>query len=266
MLPIDRKEYISYLAELDEYKIEIAELIEAKDYQRYFEATELEVDYLNKVGRLENDIFRLEYKVRRLKRKIEIVGMYDLKSGPVNFYAVESLLDHEFEEVEIELESRDRKERKLFFMQDEPQMNDEEMDDFTDVYRSLIKKMHPALNPNGGKENAFLWQEAKVAYMDRNIDRLLELDEMEDRMFEIVPDIEEEIEIIEQIEDYREIAYQLRESIVSRSKTFPFKYRERLLDANWVNLKNDINASVLEQLRKIYEEQSKTFDALMQQP
>ena len=266
MLPIDRKEYISYLAELDEYKIEIAELIEAKDYQRYFEATELEVDYLNKVGRLENDIFRLEYEVRRLKRKIEIAAMYDFDAGPVDFYAIESLLDHEFEEVKIELESRDRKERKLFFAQDGPQMSDEEMDDLADVYRALIKKLHPAINPNAGKENAFLWQEVKVAYIDGDFDRLIELDEMEDRMFEIVPDIEEEIEIIEQIEDCREIAFQLRESIVNRSKTFPFKYRERLLDANWVNLKNDINASVFEQLKKIYSEQSQSFDALMQQP
>lgn len=152
------------LEEYNKLKDEIAKLIEEKEHIVTTVIPNLEAEYKVKIGYLEYKCFVFEIEIRRLNREIQIRQAAANRGQNIDEAQIKKQLEKEFEAWKIQIEDMkneiDKADRYLKI----PTMTKEESAEFKKLYRNIVKKLHPDINPNVTENEKLLWLRVNEFY------------------------------------------------------------------------------------------------------
>ena len=122
------------------------------------------------------------------------------------------------------------------------------------LYRQIVKKLHPDINPNATEEEKRLLDEAIKAYADGDLERIREISEMLDEggYGERFEDTEEGIAGLKRLlERLREQKEKLEAGIRDIMNSFPYNVRDFLEDEDAVRAKQDELKKKIESCKRI---------------
>lgn len=150
---------------------ELAELFEEYEYLNRTLIPNLEAIYLTRIGGLRYELLQTQIRVRRLRRKCELIQAALNRGEPVDIAAIENKLDLELQEWMLRLQS-DYADLKYAELRLSQLMTEEESEEFRALFRRLVKKLHPDVNPDQSEAARNLWLQVQAAYEDGDLERL----------------------------------------------------------------------------------------------
>jgi DNA-binding transcriptional MerR regulator len=138
-------------------------------------------------------------------------------------------------------------------------MSDEDNAEFKKLYRQLVFKLHPDLNPKQSKDEINLWHRIQLAYQGGDLEEIRSLIivlESQDKAVEL-PSSKETLE-----KRKKTITGQIQKIIAKLSdmeKEFPFNIAKNLTDKDWVSTKlQEIGESI-----RYFEDKCKEYNELL---
>ena len=218
----------------------------------------LEAEYQKTIGYKELECLENEIASRRLKRQIELLQAAINRQEEIDPEKVEQQLDDEFQEWYDKVEKQYNKVKEA---QDriEGLMSDEDNAEFKKLYRQMVFKLHPDLNPNQTKDEINLWHRVQLAYQGGDLEEIRSLIiilESQDKTVEL-PSSKDILEkrkkgLTEQIQ-------KIIGSISDMEKEFPFTIAKNLSDKEWVSSKLE---EIGERIRH-FEDKCKEYNELL---
>ena len=196
----------------------------------------LEAEYQKTIGYKELECLENEIASRRLKRQIELLQAAINRQEEIDPEKVEQQLDDEFQEWYEKVETHYNK-LKEAQSRIEGLMSDEENEEFKKLYRQLVFKLHPDLNPSQSKDEKNLWNRVQLAYQSGDLEEMRSLKiilEAQDGTVEL-PSSKDILE-----KRKTKLTEQIRKIINKLSgmeNEFPFNMADKLADKDWVSAK-----------------------------
>lgn len=218
-------------------RAELADLYEKREYMVSHERDQLTALYTSLIGQLQYEEYALKVAVSKLKRTSELIQAKRNRGEHVDMYSIEQQVETEFREHQRRIEQQLEDIKAANELLNAPILTDEAAAELKNIYRVLVKRLHPDWNDNLTEQESELFVRAQSAYKMcdlpelRNI--LLVLDKeksMEDLKVDTIDDE------IAKLENSR---IDLQTKIDKLNETFPFTFRERLTDFAWVNCEQD---------------------------
>lgn len=162
--PILSPEFAALKAEVQKLRVELSMRLVERDDLLYRECRTLENLYRYHFGALEIRIFELDWEIRRLRRKVDLIRFYLNHEAPINWGEIEATLGTEFSAFRRELKKRIGELEKTISYLNAERMTDAEYEEMKRQYRAIMKRLHPDLNPNLPSERAKLFYLAVEAF------------------------------------------------------------------------------------------------------
>ncbi|MDD3521161.1 MAG: hypothetical protein PHU65_08025 [Actinomycetota bacterium] len=231
-------------------KSELAKLICDRDIAENTVKKNLEALYVTKVGKNEYELFALECQAARLRRKIQLMQKSINHGRQINAALIEKQLDIEYEEWEAKITKMltaiaAGKARLKALM---PQKESRQLQN---LYRELVKKLHPDVNETQTEKQKLLWNQTQQAYQNGDIEELKtikllledtdkdsrgkeEYDGSSDKASKesALKNIEKTISLL------KEKVFKIMEYIKELKSEFPFTIEYNIKDDEWVSRKN----------------------------
>lgn len=211
-------------AQLRQVRKELAEMLFEQQQMLLVVGPNLEARYQTLVGRYETELQEVRLGTRRLKRMLELQRSAHQRGESQSPQQLAEQLDRELWEWRRRLtEQRDRQEaaeqrlRRLRSADSSAVLRS--------LYRQLVKRLHPDLNPDQSENEKQMWFETQQAYQWGDWARLETLLAVCDEEF---PETEEELERL------RARRHELSEALLELRERFPHSIATRLDDPEWV--------------------------------
>lgn len=246
------KDEISYLIEI------LASKLFEEDHLINFTCKQIETDYALKFGVYKYKINEYKLKIKKTKRTIQLIkkmiekqseGQFKdkdmeenqkkvnatkINKPKINMSEIESHIDNEFKEEELELKTETAKVNILI---EEHKNNLNKKQDFKElntIYKDCIRRIHPdlLLEPTIYEENLFY--SSKEAYEDRDLDELKSAQNLIN--LHKINKIPQTVEEFEKLRDKLEINIELEDNEISQIiNSKPYTQQKFLLDTKKVN-------------------------------
>ena len=205
--------------EVEKLKDRLSQLIFDYDYLINQICPKIERQYVLEFGLFEYDLYKLELKIDKLKRKIQLIQIEINHENEIDINKIDEMLAREFEEYEKQLQAQIDEIKSLEDVKTK-KLSDEEFKKLKKLYKFLIKKLHPDLNPNQTffEYNLFL---TTVKHFENGDLKGLE------SILAILP--EEETEEISEIDDLKNLVEEYEKRICDVKKDYPYN-KKGLLD------------------------------------
>ena len=189
-------------------KLSLAKVIEEREYIIWTIKPAIEADFQIKIGVFQLELLQLEVESRRLKSMIHRIQADINRNKKPNIEFIEKELQKEFQKwyKQIEVEAEKIKYAKERF---NSQMTQAESSEFKKLFRELVKKLHPDINPNLGEKEKDLWLQVIQTYNRGDLDEM--------RALSVILEDTHQVEI----SNINELKKQL-ESFTSRESGFLF--------------------------------------------
>lgn len=158
--------------EVEKLRVELSMIVLERDTLVFVECKNIEMIYMLNLGHLEVKAYELECKCLRLRKKIELIQAKLNRQEKINLKEIEDNLEKEFIEYEQKLNEHVKKLSEAIDWKNLDVLSMESIKEIKKLYRSIIKKLHPDLNPNITKENLGLFDKAVKAYENSDLDTL----------------------------------------------------------------------------------------------
>ena len=138
-------------------------------------------------------------------------------------------------------------------------MSDEENAEFTKLYRQLVFKLHPDLNPNQTKDEENLWHKVQMAYKGGDLEEMRSLAIILDAQHETI-ELPSSKDVLQKRK--QKLTEQIQKAINTMSELeqkFPFNIIGKLADNDWVNTKVE---EIQEQVNQ-WQEKCKHYEDLI---
>jgi len=130
----------------------------------------LQTLYTEKLGPLELELFTLQCRNSRKKRRIELLQDSLEQNLHPDIQLLETALDREFSQWE---EQRAQQEKALKTLKEKPLMlNSREAGEFRKLFRILLRRLHPDINPVQSEEERKLWFSLQGSYEKSDMEML----------------------------------------------------------------------------------------------
>lgn len=257
---IQHPDYLALKEYCDLLRANLLELILEKDELVTTIIPNIEAEYQLRIGSLAFERFCLQTEINKAKRIIEIIQTAINHNDKISALDIEKRLKLEFNEWENRLKeylqmiknARKREKSKL---------SEEESRLICEIYRNLVKILHPDINPELYSRNLGLWSQIQEAYKNGDVGSL-------EALWLIVQDMgepPEEVPVMEQLmakeSSLKGSIQEVREIIAEITSGHPYILKENLMDASWVEeqrqkLKEEISALAVQNSKfKILAEQ-----------
>lgn len=143
---------------------ELVRLVEERDNLIYTTCPNIKMRYMLEAGYLEYKLYELSLNYQRLKRKKELIQAKVYKEEKVSVIEIDEILDKEFEKYKEDLEEKLNDVNESIKRSEGEFLSDVEIEDLKDMYRKVVKKLHPDLNPEVTEAEKELFVRAVEAY------------------------------------------------------------------------------------------------------
>lgn len=213
-------------------------------YMRDEEEAELNALYETTIGRYEYEKFNAEVVNWRLNEEIKLVQIFINRHEPIEQQTIDEEINVALQRYQKQLEEREAKIAAAKKFMEAPRMTVAQTQEFRTLFRIATKALHPDLNATVNPYMQELFVAAVSAYREGDIDTLRHIVRM------ISEGKEEQLsrkDILHLMEEARASIAIFQEKIDKMNTRFPFTFRERLKDRDWVvekqeSLKEEIAA------------------------
>jgi hypothetical protein len=208
--------------------------------------------YLEKLGKLQLELFEKQTEVARLKLKMNLLQAAINRNEHPDLVAVEQEIDARFKDYYAQIRAQaaalDEANRVLSNL-----LPEEEAQKLKETFRVLCKRLHPDLNPSQTEEEKDLFIRVKAAYDLQQIDVLQNIllylsDSTKEKLVLISTD--EKLERIKHLENQIMV---LKGKIAQLKQNFPFSMQNLIFDKRYI-------AEKQEELRKQIKETETEID------
>jgi len=238
---LSREEYLAKL------KNELAELFEKREHMLTFEKATLLAAYTKWIGTYKFEEFSLQVTIKRQQRKAQIIQAHINRNEPVVIEAIEQQLNEEFEKYERLLQEQLEQIKATTEYLEAPVLSEEEVKELKQIYRILVKRLHPDWNPNLTHEECDLFVRVQAAYKTANLQELRNILLMIDAQ---EPTVRKDEELEQEIAQYEKSIADMKERITKLEQTFPFTMREMLADEEQLKKQQEEIQANISKLRK----------------
>jgi len=236
-------------------KKEFPELFALKNDMLSQEEQVLTALYLTAVGQKQHQKYCLTVEIKMIIHRISLYQAYFNRNEMPNVDIIEQKMEKQFAEYQqkIAAEAKRISNAKAFLK--EGFMSEGDVKKLKEVYRLIVKKLHPDINPQVTEHEKDLFVKAQAAY------DLCDLAALEAILLSLkiskCPESVEPIDLKAQVAILEDHVSKLKDMIAKLEKQFPFTYREKLADEEWIEaekqqLDTEIEALTLE--KKKYSE------------
>lgn len=246
-------EYLKLIEEVKQLKEDIASLYEEKDELLYHTCKIIETEYMSKIGILEYKLYEFQCKILRLKRKIELYQININRQEVPNEKEIEEKLDTEYKEYEKKLNKMSNDIQEALDRKNCSILSEEDGKKLKNIYRKLIKKLHPDLNKESSEKNKNIFLQVTHAYENGDLETLKNLELLTE---EIVEKENIEIDEFEELKKskvkYNKIVKELLETIKKIKESYPYNKKEFLKSEILVQKKKEELSQQMEMYKEVY--------------
>ena len=158
-------------------RTELSMLLLERDELQFVICKNIEAAYYLKLGALEHKAYEAQCAALRLKRKIELVQARINRQEKVIISQIESILDNEFEEYQAKLNEQIDKMNEALKRSTAERLTEQENAELKKLYRNVVKKLHPDVNPTVSDAEIRLLDNAVNAYKNGDLAALRIIEE-----------------------------------------------------------------------------------------
>lgn len=240
--------------ELEELKALLIQLVAERDELIGVICPELEQKFLRLFGELEIRVFEAQCECKRLRRQIELMRANLNRQEPINFVEIILKLTIEFEEFQKTID--EEKEKYEEASKKEPvKLDEKDEKKLKKLYRELVKKLHPDINPDQTPEMKELFNQVVEAYQNNDIEKMEILDEIASGKEEAAVLVNDIVQLQQEIAKFHSMIKRIQEEITQIKQQYPYNKKE-LLDDEEAIAKEKQN---LEEMLVQYNERIKVY-------
>lgn len=240
--------------EYERLQLEYSALVTKREDMNSFEGPRLEALYMDTIGMLQYDVLKLQYDIAVLKTERDMLQSYENRGEEPDTITIKlkvQLVMDSFDE-QLKREEEKIKEAKEFIkqhMEEEDKQKEADKIEIKQLFKRLVHRLHPDLHPEQTEWERELFLRVQKAYGDEDLETLRKLEsELDAGMpFTAVENgtVEQWQERVQKLKD--QIA-DIRTEIEDMQRKFPFNYRDKLYDQEWVAGRKEELSVMKEQL------------------
>lgn len=251
---VPHPEYVKLTLEIEELRGQLTGLLSLHDELLFHSCKNIEAEYMIKVGSLEYKIFEQECQILRLKRKMELIQMAINRGETYDINFIERLLDKEYAEYQQRLNEQATQLKAALDRIEARVLSTEENAELKTLYRGLVKKLHPDLNPGQSDKERTLFLKVIHAYENGDLDMLRTLDTLSGDIETILPDTG--ASGLEMLTKHRIVLEDKMQEVSKRIElirsSFPYNQKEFLADEEQIKQRQTMLRQRLKDLKIIF--------------
>ena len=204
--------------EVTKLKEKLTQLIFEYDNLMDHICPEIERRYVLEFGTYEYSLYKVELEIDKLKRKLKLIQIEINHENEIDMDKIEERVSKEFEEYEKQLQDQIDEIRLLEETKVE-KLSESDSKKLKQIYRMLVKRLHPDLNPNPSFLEISLFIRATNAFKKGNLEEL-------ESIVAILPD--ESTDENPDIDNLRNLVKSYEDKIVKLKNDYPYNKKELL--------------------------------------
>jgi hypothetical protein len=246
-------------------------LITKRDDLVLHEIPRLEALYMEAIGQLQYEELCLQYDIALLKFERDLLQAYINRGEEPDIKVVAQKVDETAETFNQNIHQEEEKIKKAkAYIEEHKEENSKQRDaeklELKQIYKRLVHRLHPDLHPEQTEWERELFLKVQEAYRNEDLERLRQL---EAELNAGMPFTSVESDTIE---DWEERVKKLKEQITAVEEEidrieheFPFTYRDKLNDQEWIAAQKEEIRVRIERLQEEKERLEKIVEVLRQQ-
>ena len=235
------------------------------------EIPRLEALYMEAIGQLQYEELCLQYDIALLKFERDLLQAYINRGEEPDIKVVAQKVDETAEAFNQNIHQEEEKIKKAkAYIEEHKEENSKQRDaeklELKQIYKRLVHRLHPDLHPEQTEWERELFLKVQEAYRNEDLERLRQL---EAELNAGMPFTSVESDTIE---DWEERVKKLKERITAIEEEidrieheFPFTYRDKLNDQEWIAVQKEEIRVRIERLQEEKERLEKIVEVLRQQ-
>ena len=242
--------------EYERLQQEYAALVAERDELENSEGPRLTALYMEAVGQLQYEVLVLQYEIALLKHKRDLLQAYKNRGEKADLNYVDEQVEATAKTYNenIQREEEKIKQAKAYIeeqKEEEKKNQEDDKHELRNLYRKLVHRLHPDLHPEQTEWEKELFLKVQDAYEKGDLERLRELaQQLEAGMPADAVDNETTEEWEERVKQLKEEIVKIREELEKILQKFPFTYRERLNNPEWIAQTQDVLRKEIAELEK----------------
>ena len=242
--------------EYERLQLEYAALVAERDELENSEGPRLTALYMEAVGQLQYEVLVLRYEIALLKQKRDLLQAYKNRGEKADLNYVDEQVEATAKTYNenIQREEEKIKQAKAYIeeqKEEEKKNQENEKRELRDLYRKLVHRLHPDLHPEQTEWEKELFLKVQDAYEKGDLEKLRELaQQLEAGMPADAVNNETTEEWEERVNQMKAEIAKIREEIEKILQEFPFTYRERLNNPEWIAQTQDMLRKEIPELEK----------------
>ena len=242
--------------EYERLQLEYAALVAERDELENSEGPRLTALYMEAVGQLQYEVLVLRYEIALLKQKRDLLQAYKNRGEKADLNYVDEQVEATAKTYNenTQREEEKIKQAKAYIeeqKEEEKKNQENEKRELRDLYRKLVHRLHPDLHPEQTEWEKELFLKVQDAYEKGDLEKLRELaQQLEAGMPADAVNNETTEEWEERVNQLKEEIAKIREEIEKILQEFPFTYRERLNNPEWIAQTQDMLRKEIPELEK----------------
>ncbi len=244
-------EYDKIKKNVEKLRTELSMLVLERDELLYTECKNLEMKYMLVLGALEYKAYEAQCRALRFKRKLELIRARKNRQEKIILSEIEEILDSEFKEYQEELNMQINKMNEALERSKGKLLTDEESKELKRLYRIIVKKLHPDMNPNISEEQLRLFINAVEAYKSGSLESMRIIYDM---LGDDKPDIYEENameKLLNEQKRLEEAIDKVKTSITHIKEEYPYTIKDILNDSEKIEEKKTELNKITEQYKEM---------------
>jgi len=227
--------------EYERLQREYSELVAKRDDMVLCEAPRLEAMYMEAVGQLQYEILMLDIDIALLKYERDLIQAYLNRGEEPDEEAIKVQVEQSAQAYQENLHEEEEKIKKAkAYVEEHKEENSKEKDaeklSLKQLYKRLVHRLHPDLHPEQTEWERELFLRVQEAYRNQDLEKLKQLEAELDAGMPSTAAENDSIEVWEErIQKLKEQIAAIRKEIETLENDFPFTYRERLYDQEWIS-------------------------------